>query len=118
MQLWLLLWLKATSPASSGCVGSQLTAVASAVNPLTGSKLYDVTARTATNCMLVCLSEDMCLAVAFNTQTNLCSVFTAGNTSFNMAGLQVFVIRDETGGVQQDNHYIIIEFCTKILYKE
>jgi hypothetical protein len=103
MQLWLLLWLKATSPASSGCVGSQLTAVASAVNPLTGSKLYDVTARTATKCMLVCLSEDMCLAVAFNMQTSLCTVFTAGNTSFNTTGLQVFVIETKQVGVQRDN---------------
>ena len=113
VQLWLLVWLKATSPASSCCVGSQLTVVTSAVNPLRGSKLYDVTAPTTANCWLACLSEHKCLAFALNMQTNLCSVFAVGNTSFSMAGLQVFIVETKQVGVQHDDYYIIVEFCTK-----
>lgn len=83
-----------THSASSQTV--QLTAIPSAVNPLTGLKLCDVTARTATMCHAACLQVNPCLAVAYNRHTQLCAVFTVGTNSYNTTGSQVFIVETKT----------------------
>ncbi len=98
MYVILLLWLQQMTPTSSACSSPpakrSLQTLTSTSSPLMASKLYDVTAvHTAIMCQSVCLAEDACLAVMFNKQTQLCSVFTAGNTSYSATDFQVYVMQ-------------------------
>lgn len=68
-----------------------LVSLFTAVNPLIGSKLYDVAARSLIDCQSTCLSEDSCTMVTYNANSQACSLFTVGTTSYSIVDPVFFV---------------------------
>lgn len=68
-----------------------LVCLFTAVNPLIGLKLYDVAARSSVDCQSTCLSEDSCTMVTYNANSQACSLFTVGTTSYSIVDPVLFV---------------------------
>ncbi len=62
-------------------------------NNLQASKIYEVTATSSVQCLRSCLEEITCIAYSFDDAvTNYCTVYSDGSTSYDVTGLQVWVV--------------------------
>jgi hypothetical protein len=108
-----ILWLTSATSSSSSTSSRHLFMMSSADNSITASKLYDVTAVSLIVCQSACLADDACLITVFNTQSQTCSLFTAGTTVYNItAGLKVNFIDSQTVSVSSPSVPTVIKYIT------